>query len=69
MLGHAGGRRTALPETGGAPPWPAALAAPVVDLTYVLGAARSYHLALLDSNGNAVTRCRLATPVEYGSHM
>ena len=37
MLGPAGGRRTALPESHGAPPWPATLAALVDGLTYVLG--------------------------------
>ena len=57
------------PRAAGAPPWPATLAALVVDLTYVLGAAGGYHLALLDSDGTAVARSRLATPVEYGSHM
>ena len=51
------------PRTGGAPPWPATLAALVVDLTYVLGAAGGYHLALLDSDGTAVARRRHATPV------
>ena len=37
VLGPAGGRRTALPESHGAPPWPATLAALVDGLTYVLG--------------------------------
>ena len=69
VLGPAGGRRTALPESRGAPPWPATLAALVDDLTYVLGAAGGYHSALLNSDGTTVACCRLATPVEDGSHM
>ena len=51
------------PRAAGAPPWPATLAALVVDLTYVLGTAGGYHLALLDSGGTAVARRRHATPV------
>ena len=45
----------------GAPAWPATLAALVVDLTYVLGAAGGCHLGLLDSGGIAVARRRHAT--------
>ena len=69
VLRPAGGRRTALPESRGAPPWPAALAALVDGLTYVLGAAGGCHSALLNSNGTTVACCRLAPPVEDGSHM
>ena len=57
------------PRAAGAPPWPATLAAPAANLTSVFGAAGGCLLALLDSKGIAVACCRLATPVEYGSHM
>ena len=53
----------------GAPLWPATHAAPAANLTSVFGAGGGCLLALLDSNGTAVACCRLATPVEDGSHV